>query len=847
MADERFVPHLRRVSRDFDPSRETKLERADVPLLNRTLGAAGPAVEVSGREEFPPTPLMIPFTEKDVTGIDVASVRVFRFDRETNQFRPIWSSGANETLGFVWANIGRPGIYVPIGLPRDALLRESLRMFNRARLQTDAASERRLRTLQRRAFALLFDAEEDAVEELREFLTRMEIQTGMGLESLARYELRLGKGGHPLPFPLPHDVSLRELRKILEGLEIGRDGLPEEELFRDPAMYRDDLPPWMPSPEYRAWDGIEDHNIEKLRIWPQLEKLQVDISVIIKWLFSKNWWMHQHDRQHTGEASGGSNINSGSAHRMRQIAAVAVDGPVITKPAIVNGKIYIGSGKTGGSGGTLYKIDLGTGTIDNTFPTSGTAFYSYKGIGGSPAVVGNRIYISTVYGKIYCVDRTTFAQIWMTNLKVPDQLQNQPVSNPDGDSWSGPLVVNNRVYVSGGEGESSSPFGFVFCLDALTGHVIWVFCTNKFLDPNNPGNENHPNVIPRSAGVSDPLPAWAIAAGFSLQNDPPNKGSSPWSSCAYDHGLNRIYVCTGNSRPDNPLPDERYASGLIALDATTGDFRGFFQPLQSDSYWPDDFDVDVPCSPTVYTRTGGQRVVCFGSKNGSFFILDADTLAVVARRQLLPKEGGTGLPGDVGTPIDSVVDTGSDHEGENKWGVMATPAASTGRIFVGLGGYSGIGDGSITPFLRALDWDDLTDAWPTAVGGDDIIRYTTTTPPMYLTDEAGLAAPAVVNDVVFMSTGKTALYALDANTGTCLWSASSSSLGGNYALGPAIYGDYVVLGTGNTVYIYRLRSWWYDLLAEVIIQWPIWRPGPWPEPDPRVIDMLKQIQEMLRR
>jgi outer membrane protein assembly factor BamB len=675
----------------------------------------------------------------------------------------------------------------------------------------------------------------------------------MGLDSLAPYELRLGKGGHPLPFPLPHDMELGELRRQLEGLEIPRDGLPEEELFRDPDLYRDDLPPWVPSPEYRAWNGIEDHNIERLKIWEHLEKGQFDLATNFKWLVSKDWWMHQHDRQHTGAASGSSNINSGSAHRLFRQSMVAVDGPIITKPAIVGGKIYIGSGKSGGgSGGTLYQIDLASGAIDQTFATSGTAFYSWKGIGGSPAVVGNRIYISTVYGKIYCIDKTTFAQIWMTNLKVADQTQNQPVNNPDGDSWSGPLVVNNRVYVTGGEGESSNPYGFIFCLNANTGQVIWLFCTNKFVNPNAAGTENHPNVIPRSAAISDPLPAWATNAGFTIHNNPANKGSSPWSSCAWDRDLNRIYVCTGNAIPDTPLPDERYASGLISLDATTGDFRGFFQPAQSDSYWPNDFDVDVPCSPTVYTRSGGQRVVCFGSKNGSFFILDADTLAVVARRQLLPKEGGTGLPGDVGTSIDTVVPTGApNHQGENKWGVMATPAVHTGlgRVFVGMGGYMGIGDATKTPFMRAVDFDDLTDAWPTAVGGDNVIRYTTTSPPMYMTNEAGLSAPAVVNDVVFVSTSKTALYALDANTGLCLWSASAASLGGSYSLGPAIYGDYVVLGSGNTVYIYRLRSRWYDFLADLdlAVQWPIRRPGPWPEPDPLILDLLRQILETVKR
>jgi outer membrane protein assembly factor BamB len=405
--------------------------------------------------------------------------------------------------------------------------------------------------------------------------------------------------------------------------------------------------------------------------------------------------------------------------------------------------------------------------------------------------------------------------------------------------------------VSGGEGESPNPFGFVFCLDATNGHVIWIFCTNKFVNPDSAGSENQPNVIPASAAVSNPLPAWATSAGFSLRTgpaDPPHKGASPWSSCAYDSVFNRVFVCTGNSRPDNPLPDERYASGLLSLDATTGQFRGFFQPLQSDSYWPGDFDVDVPCSPTVYTRSGGQRVVCFGSKNGSFFILDADTLAVVARRQLLPKQNGSGLPGDVGTPISTVVPLfGTPPTGENKWGVMATPAVSgsLGRIFVGLGGYAGIGDSSKTPFMRALDWNNLQDAWSTTLGADGVTRYNTTNPPMYLTNEAGLSAPALVNDVVFISTSKTALYALSADTGVCLWSASSSSLGGNYSLGPAIYGDYVVVGAGNTVYIYKLRRrFWIPPDLVVIEKWPRW---PWPDPDPRVIDLLGEILNQVRR
>ena len=63
---------------------------------------------------------------------------------------------------------------------------------------------------------------------------------------------------------------------------------------------------------------------------------------------------------------------------------------------------------------------------------------------------------------------------------------------------------------------------------------------------------------------------------------------------------------------------------------------------------------------------------------------------------------------------------------------MATPAlhAETGRLFVGLGGYDGIGDGTRTPFIRSLDWATLADRWPGVVGPDGVFRYTDATPPL---------------------------------------------------------------------------------------------------------------------
>lgn len=181
-------------------------------------------------------------------------------------------------------------------------------------------------------------------------------------------------------------------------------------------------------------------------------------------------------------------------------------------------------------------------------------------------------------------------------------------------------------------------------------------------------------------------------------------------------------------------------------------------------------------------------------------------------------------------------------------GVLGTAALhpGTGTLFVGLGGYAGI-HGPLTPFMRAVSWETLADTWTTAVSGG-VAKYTVPVPPLYATNASGLTSPATVNDVVFVATDRAALYALDAATGLCLWSAPGlPGTGGLYALGPAIYGNYVVNGVGKKVYIYKLPR------AVIRLPWEHYREierFPWPpippEPDPRLLELVHLLRERVR-
>jgi outer membrane protein assembly factor BamB len=755
-----------------------------------TLGDLGVSALVTGADSFSPAILFIPFSTEGTRGIDAYSVRMFRRESEDQPLVPVWNSGVNVGLGYAWAKITQPGEYAPIGLPRDVLFREALRTL--AQQRRYASSEAEGRTAAEAVLDPLLTAPEEQIEAIRRALATAEVQ--LSLLPMSEYPIRVGRGGHLNSFHMPKGMESGQVRDRLRELVDSGQPLPEEHLFFRPEL-ADRV--WRPGPQQSSSGPVLEppRNLPRLWPWPLPRPWPLPLPwppPWFCWFFSQDWPMYQHDGNHSGHASGCSGIISTSVGGLTLRRVVPLDGNTWSSPAVAAGKIYVGVTYGPGGIGRLYKIDLLSGTVENTFDTPARTGYA-PGIGGTPAVSGGRVYISNIPGTVHCLDAATLSEIWRLDLRAPDPAKNHPIVNPEADCWTGPVVANNRVYIGCGEGEFGA-YGFVYCLDAATGDVIWVFSTNK----SSPMADNSPNAIPHSAAMSDPLPAWAQAAGFTIVPDPPAPGCSVWSSPAYDWVTNRIFVGTGNATygDSNPLPDTLYGSGVLALDASSGTFAGFYEPPASDCYRPNDTDVDVCGSPVVFSRAGG-RYVAIGSKSGAFWIFDATTMEKVAFRQLLPY-----IDDDSGQPVAAI--DAHPMPMENMFGVFATPAAhyGLGRLFVGLGGYSGC-DSATTPFMRVVDWETLDDAWFTVAGGDGVRRYVTPSPPMYGTpNEVGLSSPAVVNDVVFIGTTRPAVYAFDAQCGHCLW--SDTSFTGDYVMGTTICGNSVVVAAGGTVRVYSI-------------------------------------------
>lgn len=577
----------------------------------------------------------------------------------------------------------------------------------------------------------------------------------------------------------------------------------------------------------------------------------------------QNWFMYHAGYGHGGNASAGSPLDSTTvaSPQFGLLHNIQTNGSILSVPAVVDGYIYVGLANShdapGSVGGSLLKYDIVTGAqvSEFTWPIAigDRDSHGFTGMGCTPTVINGFVYFIGFDAKLYCLSQADLSLVWKTDLRYPDPAHNQPVTNtagmeqgyPPAAGWSSPLVVNmpatggakaSRVFVGVGEGENPYLFSFIFCLDGSTGNVLWIYCTCQY----TAGQPNPVNQLP-SQVLLGPVPSmYTVFKGPAV-----TQGCSVWSAIAYDETTGLIYASTGqpaspvDSNFDQGLPSAGWSSGILALDASTGAFTAFTQMPAFTSYRPTDLDVDIGSAPTLYTLPASgdspaRRVVSAGCKNGGFMICDAHDLSLIHAVSMLPRyNDGTQVaeiaphpPPELANALNPPVtnEVSNANWNENYFGTFNTAAVDpiTATLFVGIGGPNyhnqapGI-DFNTTPFLKAMKWDTLQDAWP--MDSSDPPRYKNVGASMYsFAGESGISSPAVVNDVVFAATSRVALYAFKTADGSLLWSdiIGNQTMGFNggygYCLGAAIWGSYVVAGAlieglnGGVLNIYGLTQ-----------------------------------------
>jgi outer membrane protein assembly factor BamB len=160
------------------------------------------------------------------------------------------------------------------------------------------------------------------------------------------------------------------------------------------------------------------------------------------------WAMFRHDLSHSGSTpSTAPDVNN-------TVWSYPTGGGVVwSSPAVVDGKVYVGSYDN-----KVYCLNAETGVYIWSYITGGI-------VESSPAVVDGKVYIGSGDKKIYCLDASTGAHIW--NYTTGSFV------------YSSPAVVDGRVYVGSDDKK-------IYCLNAANGDYLWSYTTGDMLEVSSP-------------------------------------------------------------------------------------------------------------------------------------------------------------------------------------------------------------------------------------------------------------------------------------------------------------------------------------------------------------------------
>ena len=299
-------------------------------------------------------------------------------------------------------------------------------------------------------------------------------------------------------------------------------------------------------------------------------------------------------------------IKSEDVPRLKVKWAFAHPGPMATgQPTIIGDRLYLTT-----EVGAIYCLNAQTGC---TFWTMNAGAAVRAAISVGPLPSGSEAKFAVYFGDerstVQSVDAATGKPLWKT--KIEDHLLSRITGSP--------LLHGNRIYVPVSSFEETAGRdnkyecckfrGSIVALDAYTGKIIW-----------------------KSFAVQDePRPFKKNSAGTQMYGP---AGGAIWSAPTLDLKRKVIYAGTGNSYTD---VETHHTDAIIAYDMETGKIRWTNQVSPKDNFLvgcrqpgvgncPEQAgpDYDFGSSPILRTLPNGKQVILAGQKSGVIYALDPD-------------------------------------------------------------------------------------------------------------------------------------------------------------------------------------------------------------------------------
>lgn len=270
----------------------------------------------------------------------------------------------------------------------------------------------------------------------------------------------------------------------------------------------------------------------------------------------------------------------------------------------------------------------------------GTTIYCCGPNNRGMAIHGPHVYMGTLDAHLVAFDKKTGDVVW--DIEVADPTYGYSITHA-------PLVIGNNVIVGVSGGEYGIR-GHVTAYDAITGKQVWRWYSipapngdptfdaaapngwfGTWVKTTGEGDDLHRDIAKEKTDSAAHADAWKTGGG------------GVWMTPSYDKELNTIFVAVGNPSPDldgSIRPgDNLYTDCVVAIDATTGQTKWYYQTVPHDVW-----DLDA-VSPPAVTMLDGKKVVVHAGKTAWVYILDAKTGKLVRKsKNFTPQENMFALP-----------------------------------------------------------------------------------------------------------------------------------------------------------------------------------------------------------
>ena len=276
-------------------------------------------------------------------------------------------------------------------------------------------------------------------------------------------------------------------------------------------------------------------------------------------------------------------VTPANVRHLQYVTTVPVDAPVTSNPVVSATTVYFGTWY-----GQVVAANRETGKILWSRMVTGD---DHAMVHGALAQYDGRLYVAATDGRVYALNPSTGAPIWVSRPLFPATTKD----------WieSGIQPYHGVLYIGiGGQNDVPTEWGGVGAVDAATGRVLWVTNLLRYK-------------------------AW---------------GSAVFGTPALIPSVGLLVVDTGNPVYTGAVPPgpNLYSDCIVAMSMRTGKVRWAIQTHHAPN------DLDLLAAPAVWNPPGGgPTLVGAGEKDGNFYAVNLQTGRLAWKADLTPKRTET--------------------------------------------------------------------------------------------------------------------------------------------------------------------------------------------------------------